>query len=102
MGGASHRQPLTQCRGDVAHLSEGRFRHLFVQETGVAFRPYVLWTRLNRALELGFGGTSWTDAAHATNFADSAHLTRTCRRMYGLNPSSIRIEGSAERARRAS
>jgi|GEM_PF-3697160 len=28
----------------VAGLSEGRFRHLFVEETGVAFRPYVLWT----------------------------------------------------------
>lgn len=79
----------------VAGLSEGRLRHLFVQETGVAFRPYVLWTRLNRALEMGFGGTSWTEAAHATNFADSAHFTRTCRRMYGLVPTSLRIEQGA-------
>ena len=96
-------EPLTlAAAAEVAHLSEGRFRHLFVEETGVAFRPYVLWTRLNRALELGFGGTTWTEAAHATNFADSAHLTRTCRRMYGLNPSSIRIEGAAGQARHAS
>jgi AraC family transcriptional regulator len=96
-------EPLTLgAAADVAHLSEGRFRHLFVEEAGVAFRPYVLWTRLNRALELGFSGTSWTEAAHATNFADSAHLTRTCRRMYGLNPSSIRIEGAVGRARHAS
>lgn len=79
----------------VAGLSEGRLRHLFVQETGVAFRPYVLWTRLNRALEMGFGGTSWTEAAHATNFADSAHFTRTCRRMYGLVPTSLLIEQGA-------
>lgn len=71
-------------------LSAGRFRHLFVEETGISFRAYLLWTRLNRALELGFGATSWTDAAHATNFADSAHLSRTTRRMYGLAPSSIR------------
>jgi AraC-like DNA-binding protein len=77
---------------NVAGLSEGRMRHLFVEETGIAFRPYVLWTRLNHALELGLGGMSWTEAAHATNFADSAHLTRTCRRMYGLVPTSIRIE----------
>jgi AraC family transcriptional regulator len=76
----------------VAELSESRFRHLFVEETGIAFRAYVLWTRLNRALELGFSGASWTEAAHATNFADSAHLTRTCRRMYGLVPTSLRIE----------
>jgi AraC family transcriptional regulator len=77
----------------VAHhvgLSAGRFRHLFVEETGISFRAYLLWIRLNCALELGFGGTSWTDAAHATNFADSAHLSRTTRRMYGLAPSSLR------------
>jgi AraC-like DNA-binding protein len=76
-----------------AGLSEGRFRHLFVSETGVAFRPYVLWARLNRALALGYSGMSWTEAAHATNFADSAHLTRTCRRMFGIAPSSIRDPG---------
>lgn len=80
---------------EVAGLSEGRMRHLFVAETGVAFRPFVLWTRLNRALELGFGGTSWTEAAYATNFSDSAHLTRTCRRMYGLVPTSVKIERTA-------
>ncbi len=84
----------------VAGLSEGRFRHLFVAETGIAFRPYVLWTRLNKALEMGFGGTSWTEAAHATNFADSAHLTRTCRRMYGLVPTSLRIDQTLQSGRR--
>lgn len=84
----------------IAGLSESRFRHLFVEETGIAFRPYVLWTRLNRALELGFSGTSWTEAAHATNFADSAHLTRTCRRMYGLYPTSMRIDRTAQDDRR--
>ncbi|MDX8464606.1 AraC family transcriptional regulator [Mesorhizobium sp. VK23B] len=78
---------------DVARhvgLSPGRFRHIFVEETGISFRAFVLWARLNRALELGFGGTSWTDAAYATSFADSAHLSRTMRRMYGLAPSSVR------------
>jgi AraC family transcriptional regulator len=80
----------------VAKLSEGRLRHLFVDETGVAFRPFVLWTRLNMALEIGFDGASWTEAAHATNFADSAHLTRTCRRMYGLVPSSLRIDRASK------
>lgn len=85
---------------DHVGLSEGRLRHLFVAEAGIAFRPYVLWTRLNRALELGFGGASWTEAAHATNFADSAHLTRTCRRMYGLFPTSLRIDATAQDSRR--
>jgi AraC family transcriptional regulator len=73
-------------------LSPGRLRHLFVAETGVSFRRYLLWERLNRALSLGFGGTSWTEAAHAANFADSAHLSRTCQRMFGLAPTRARIE----------
>lgn len=84
----------------VAGLSEGRMRHLFVEETGIAFRPYVLWTRLNKALELGFSGASWTEAAHATNFADSAHLTRTCRRMYGLVPTSMKIDRTVRSTQR--
>ena len=75
-----------------AGLSPGRFRHLFVAETGVPLRSFVLWERLNRALSIGFSGGSWTEAAHAANFADSAHLTRTCRRMFGLAPSSARVE----------
>jgi AraC family transcriptional regulator len=32
---------------------------------------------------------SWTEAAHAACFADSAHLTRTFRRMFGINPAAI-------------
>jgi AraC family transcriptional regulator len=75
-----------------AGLSPGRFRHLFVAETGVPLRAFVLWERLNRALSIGFAGGSWTEAAHAANFADSAHLTRTCRRMFGLAPTSARVE----------
>ena len=75
-----------------AGLSPGRFRHLFVAETGVSLRAFVLWERLNRALSIGFSGGSWTEAAHAANFADSAHLSRTCRRMFGLAPSSARVE----------
>lgn len=72
-------------------LSPGRLRHLFVSETGVSCKAFVLWERLNRALALGFGGASWTAAAHAANFADSAHLSRTCRRMFGLAPTAARI-----------
>jgi AraC-like DNA-binding protein len=80
---------------DVARqvgLSPGRLRHLFVAETGVSFRAYLLWKRLQRALELGFGGSSWTEAAHAANFADSAHLSRTMHRMYGFAPTAVRQE----------
>ena len=70
-------------------LSAGRFRHLFVRETGVAFRPYVLWLRLNVAIECSMRGRSWTEAAHEAGFADSAHLSRTFRRMFGINPATL-------------
>ena len=70
-------------------LSTGRFRHLFVRETGVAFRPYVLWLRLNVAIECSMQGRSWTEAAHEAGFADSAHLSRTFRRMFGMNPATL-------------
>jgi AraC family transcriptional regulator len=73
----------------AAALSPGRFRHLFVQETGAAFRPYVLWLRLNVAIECSMAGGSWTEAAHEAGFADSAHLTRTFRRMFGMNPATL-------------
>jgi AraC-like DNA-binding protein len=35
------------------------------------------------------GGQSWTAAAHDAGFADSAHLSRTCRRMFGFAPAAL-------------
>ena len=73
----------------AAALSPSRFRHLFVQETGAAFRAYVLWARLNVAIECSMAGGSWTAAAHEAGFADSAHLTRTFKRMFGMTPATL-------------
>jgi len=72
-----------------AHLSPSRFRHLFAEQTGMAFRPYLLWARVGAAVEAAMRGGSWTQAAQAWGFADSAHLTRTCRRMFGIAPSML-------------
>jgi AraC family transcriptional regulator len=78
--------------GEIAagvHLSPGRFRHLFAAETGVSFRAYVLWLRLQAALERTRAGASWTEAAYGASFADSAHLSRTFKRMFGVVPASL-------------
>jgi AraC-like DNA-binding protein len=73
----------------VAHLSASRFRHLFVAQTGVSFRAYVLWARVESAVGTAMSGQSWTAAAQEAGFADSAHLSRTCRRMFGIAPATL-------------
>jgi len=79
---------LQQAAG-VAHLSSSRFRHLFMAQTGISFRAYLLWARVEFAVGAAMAGTSWTMAAQEAGFADSAHLSRTCRRMIGLAPASL-------------
>jgi len=81
----------------IAYLSPSRFRHLFVSETGMALRPYILWRRFLRVWELLAGGTSLSAAAHAAGFADAAHLTRTSRRMFGFPPSALQFGGPLRR-----
>lgn len=77
----------------VAKLSPGRFRHLFVEETGMPLRTYVLWRRLLHAWTLLMQGETLSTAAHAAGFADSAHLSRTARTMFGLAPSAMLMAG---------
>ena len=76
---------------DVACLSPSRFRHLFVEETGMALRPYILWRRFLRVWELMMNGASISAAAHEAGFADAAHLSRTSRSMFGFPPSGIQF-----------
>jgi len=66
------------------NLSESRLAHIFKEETGVPFRKFLLWMRLNDAVRLILKGASYTDAAHEAGFADAAHLTRSYKKMFGL------------------
>lgn len=88
--------PLTlEAVADVACLSPSRFRHLFVEETGMGLRPYILWRRFLQVWELMMErGATLSAAAHAAGFADAAHLTRTCRRMFGFAPSAFLAAGA--------
>ena len=74
---------------EVACLSPSRFRHLFVEQTGMALRPYILWRRFLHVWELLGRGMSVSAAAHAAGFADAAHLSRTSRRAFGFPPSAM-------------
>jgi AraC-like DNA-binding protein len=75
----------------VAGLSPDRLRHVFVRHTGLPFRTYVLWLRLLRAVEAFSHGESLTNAAHQAGFADSAHLSRTFRRTFGIAAAELQI-----------
>jgi AraC-like DNA-binding protein len=72
-------------------LSADRTSHLFVEQTGLAFRTYLLWLRMSRAVELYAGGASLTEAAHQAGFSDSAHFSRTFRRMFGVAAAALSL-----------
>lgn len=71
-------------------LSTSRFVHLFRESTGIPYRRYLLWLRLVEAVRAMGRRRSLTEVAHGAGFADSAHMSRTFRRMFGIAPSAIR------------
>ena len=81
-------KPARLRASDIANelaMSERRFRHLFRNEMGIAWRPYLRWRRLSCAITAMMSGYSATESAHLTGFADSAHLSRTFRAMFGIS-----------------
>ena len=83
-------EPLTlESASEGVHLSPSRLRHLFVEQTGLAFRTYLLWLRLVRAVQVYSEGSSLTEAAHASGFSDSAHFSRIFRRTFGLPATTV-------------
>jgi len=70
---------------DSLHLSESRFLHLFSEQMGIAWRPFLLWHRMICAINAIVKGASATEAAHQAGFSDSAHLSRTFRNLFGMS-----------------
>jgi len=93
--------PSLQDIARLVHLSPSRFRHLFVEETGMALRSYILWRRLLHVWDLQMAGETLAAAAHGAGFADSAHLSRTAKTMFGVSPSLLRMTGPLSRRSRA-
>lgn len=72
-------------------LSVDRMSHLFVEQARLPFRTYLLWLRLTKAVEVYAAGHSLTEAAHEAGFSDSAHFSRTFRRMFGVAAAELRL-----------
>jgi AraC-like DNA-binding protein len=74
---------------DLACLSPTRFAHLFKDQVGLPFSRYMLWRKLTRAMVAVASERTIAAAAHAADFADAAHLTRTFYQMVGMAPSAL-------------
>jgi AraC family transcriptional regulator len=83
-----HHRSLADLADSVA-LSASRLGALFRRDLGIPVRRYLLWLRLIDAIEDLADGTNLTEAAHDAGFSDSAHLSRTFRRMFGMPPSAL-------------
>jgi AraC-like DNA-binding protein len=70
-------------------LSQAHLQALFVRDVGLPIRTFQLWRRLLVAL-VAFAHMDATSAAHSAGFADLAHFSRTCRRMLGYSPTTLR------------
>lgn len=83
-------QPLSlaDCSAGV-YLSPSRLRHLFVEQTGLPFKTYLLWLRLVRAIDVYSAGRTLTEAAHEAGFADSAHFSRVFKKTFGLPATTL-------------
>ncbi|WP_288651047.1 AraC family transcriptional regulator [Pseudomonas sp. UBA5568] len=73
----------------VASLSISQLERLCTSQLRVSVRRLVLWQRLRMAVQQALAGANLTQAALAAGFADSAHLSRSMRRHFGLTPSEI-------------
>ena len=92
MGSHMDRPITLTSAAQVINLSPSRARHLFVEQTGLPLQTYLLWLRLMKAVRVYAGGGSLTDAAHDAGFSDSAHFSRTFRRMFGIPAAALRLD----------
>src|SRR5690606_40602140 len=86
--------PPVQALAASVALSVSRLQHLFKQELGLSLSHYLLWRRVRATVQRVQAGISLTEAALHAGFADSAHFSRTFRRMFGLPPSSLLKDSS--------
>jgi AraC-like DNA-binding protein len=89
MAAHPHEEPDGAQLAQLVHLSASRFTHLFRQQTGLSLSRYLLWTRILNTIDAIALGQNMTQAAHSAGFADSAHMSRSFRSIFGITPSEL-------------
>lgn len=69
---------------ESVYLSEGRFSHLFKEETGVSFSGYLLMQKIFCAYMQIAEGTSITEASLAAGFSMPSHFATANKKMFGI------------------
>lgn len=72
---------------EKVHLSVSHFNRLFKKETGLAFRKFVLYSKLIKSVSAMHEQNSLTKASFIGGFSDQPHLTRTFKKSFGIKPS---------------
>lgn len=80
-------QPSIRELAEKVNLSPSRLSHIFSQHTDSTLKSYLLFKQLLKALTLIADGYSVTDAALDSGFDSPSHLSATCRRLMGIQPS---------------
>ncbi|WP_084530077.1 helix-turn-helix transcriptional regulator [Nocardia crassostreae] len=76
--------------GAAAGMSRAALMNAFRAAYGLPPHAYLMRLRANRARRLLLAGQTPAVVAAATGFADQAHLTRICKRYFGVTPGAIR------------
>lgn len=74
----------------MSNLSVSRFLHLFKDNAGVSFRACRTWKQARRFLDYANRSGSLTHVALDLGYPDSSHFSRSIRKIFGLQPRSIR------------
>lgn len=74
----------------LTHLSPYYLIRVFRATVGVPPHAYLRQVRVERAKALLAAGAPIADVALATGFTDQSHLTRWCKRLWGVTPAQYR------------
>jgi AraC-like DNA-binding protein len=86
--------------GELVHLSESRFRHLFKQETGTTSGQYLRELRFRKAeVMLRTTFLSLKEIAEEVGLVSLSHFMRDFRKRYGMTPGEYRIAASKKKRR---